>query len=158
MPATYTHVAQKIHTGYRHVSNALVGHTDRKPGKRHAANVDGVGYSAVCGEYVAAEQINEWGEYAAAPVSLAADGRVTCRRCLARRPTPVVSVPATRQLWAVIGIDAAGVEAVYCYTLTESGAEHAAGAIVRPRGDYPADYAIARLELRTVPANTSFAG
>lgn len=89
-------------------------------------------------------------------------GRVTCKRCLARKPVAIEYVEPTRQLWAVLGTTADGGEEVYCYYLKETGAAALAGRLTTPierfGGEYRAEYTAARCELRTVPATTNYCG
>lgn len=89
MTATYTHTATKPHTGYRHRSNRLFGHTCAKPGAVHAANAHTKtrhgwsfrGFLSLCGEFVEARAENEFGDEVTSHVTPAGATPVTCKRC-----------------------------------------------------------------------------
>lgn len=89
--AAHTHTVRKIHTGYRHRSNRMYGHTCQQPGKVHAVNAGtlrkwGTGYPgwfALCGEFIGRDVEDQDGELVPAPAHPVAEGKtVTCKKCL----------------------------------------------------------------------------
>lgn len=98
---TYTHVGGQTTVGYRHTS-ALGMHREPTAGKRHALNVSGNGYLAVCGEGVPCD--DEHGDRNL--ICKASDGTVTCKRCLKMRP--VVAAPVEHREYVVMYATADG--------------------------------------------------
>jgi hypothetical protein len=78
---TYTHVGRLGYTGHY----AVQLDTIRKPGKRHALNLDGYRtYKALCGVIVPLDSDDHQasGQHEVSPAG--DGGRVTCKRCLIR--------------------------------------------------------------------------
>ena len=95
MNVTHTHTGGKLATGYRHCGKHFNHYGPMKTGRSHALNADGRGgWVAVCGEYVSEYAWNSHDQDARNPVVKASEGRVTCKRCLARKP--VVAAPVSR--------------------------------------------------------------
>jgi hypothetical protein len=111
MAATYTHIGGLAIVGYQHYGKDFE-HRDRKHGKRHALNREGYRkYKAICGEAVPLDSSDQFDQMGLNPICKAADGKITCKKCLAMKP---VVGPMPTERWYRILFEANGI--VKCWT------------------------------------------
>jgi hypothetical protein len=105
-PPTYTHVGGRAAVGYQASGKDFIHYLSAE-GRMHALNACGYrNFKALCGVCVGEDTDDDHDIGGRNPIVKASAGRVTCKRCLAKRPT--VAPPSKRVEYRAMYEDSSG--------------------------------------------------